>query len=461
MTPDSPLLPNPLYVAARRYPDAIAVHLHRGHMTYRELAEDVERTTLVLRNRGIGIGDRIGLLGPPTYAYLVNLLSLLELRAVACPLSDRLPRAAIDEAMHRIGGTKLLNPPGMSVAEAPSLPLHEQVAADQPFTLLFTSGSTGVPKVAQLTIGNHLHNAAGSNEVLPLEQGDSWLLSLPLYHVGGLAILFRSLLAGATIVLDKPRNSLGDQVLAHRVTHLSVVATQLQRMLDDVHLAAKIHSLKLVLAGGGPLTGELLHRARFAGLPVVASYGATESASQICTARLDGPPEEMRLLPYRELRIDRDGEILVRGPVLFDGYLDQQTIDPARDAEGWYHTGDSGSLQNDILTVTGRRDLMFISGGENIQPEEIERHLLDAPEVAEAIVVPLADAEFGYRPFAFLRMHGDAPLREEVIRRFLENRLPRFKVPVRMQELPAEPSEQGMKPDRQLLRRLANERPPP
>jgi len=225
-----------------------------------------------------------------------------------------------------------------------------------------------------------------------------------------------------------------EQAQAHYgITHLSLVSTQLIRLLRQPELPTAFTQVKAILLGGGPLPASALVEALRRGWPVCPSYGLTEMASQVCTASPTAPPNR-RLhaglpLHYRQVRISDNGEIEVRGETLFLGYLEEGILQPHRTADGWFATGDLGTWSGDgDLLVTGRRDFMFISGGENIQPEEIERALCQQPEVLEAVVVPVTDAEFGERPVAFVRYRGE-PVTPEALTKWLENILPRYKVP--------------------------------
>jgi O-succinylbenzoic acid--CoA ligase len=207
--------------------------------------------------------------------------------------------------------------------------------------------------------------------------------------------------------------------------------------------------------GGGPVPASLVDEAVARGLPIHTSYGLTEMASQVTTTPPGAPLEELhtsgRVLPGREVSISEDGEILVRGETLFAGYVDGKKLDCPLDEDGWFHTGDLGELdENGYLRVRGRRDNLFISGGENVQPEEIEEALYRLKGVDEAVVVPVPDPEFGARPVAFVRTERDfrdlAPELEKV--------LPRFKIPTAFHPLP-EQARRGMKADRAALRERA------
>jgi O-succinylbenzoic acid--CoA ligase len=264
-------------------------------------------------------------------------------------------------------------------------------------TQLYTSGSTAAPKIACHTLANHIYSALGSNTLTPLEKDDRWLLSLPLFHVGGIAILFRCYLSGATAVISsKPTG----------ITHLSLVPTQLLRMGD-------VSSFKCILLGGAPLPQNLPSNCK-------TTYGMTEMSSQIVT--------DHQILPHTEMKIADDGEILVRGKTLFHGYLDEEF-----DRTAWFPTRDLGRWTHDgKFEVLGRKDNMFISGGENIQPEEIEAILKAVPGVEEAVVVPLTDPTFGARPA--LLMRPLLPL--ETIHALLKPHLPKFKWPIKAELLP-------------------------
>jgi O-succinylbenzoic acid--CoA ligase len=181
-------------------------------------------------------------------------------------------------------------------------------------------------------------------------------------------------------------------------------------------------------------------------------------SSQTTASRPGDPPEALttagRPLAFRQLDVAADGEILVRGRTLFRGYVEETRIRTARDSSGWFHTGDLGHLDvNGRLVVSGRRDTMFVSGGENIHPEEIEREILRFPGVLETIVAPVPDPEFGARPVAFLRTADGSLPDATALDRFLRLTLPGFKMPQRYLEWPA--TEAEMKPNRRTLAALA------
>ncbi len=419
--------------------DHTALLLPNGEaITYAQLSSQAQGVVIKLREQGVKRGHIVSLLEPNNDHLIATLLGLWRLGAVAQLLSTRLPPATREALEDHANWTLVSHQLG---AEPSSNTNSLDIDLDQGATVMFTSGTTGTTKAVLHDYGNHHYSALGANENMPLKPGDRWLLSLPLFHVGGLAILFRCFNAGATVVLPRPATPLSELSDSFGITHLSVVPTQLRRLLAD----PPTRWPKAILVGGAALPTDLRKQVSALGLPVLTTYCLTESASQMTTS--SNPEHSGYILPHRELKISADGEILIRGPVLFRGYRQDDQIDPARDEDGWFHTGDLGSLDDGALSVLGRKDNMFISGGENIQPEEIEAILLSIPGVEEAVVVPVADVEYGQRPAAFVG--GDWDVDE--LRQQLADKVPAFKIPVSFQDFPHGVGE-GIKRHRAELR---------
>jgi O-succinylbenzoic acid--CoA ligase len=442
--------------------------------SYAELDRRVSAVAGRLRGLGVGPGSRVSIYLPKSESYFVLLLALLRAGAVACPLSTRLPTGAVvpllagisadalvseGEAFPETAGTLVEGIQAQTLLEdSDGAPSHggppERLALDCPATIVFTTGSTGTPKAALHGFGNHYYSALGSNANIALVPGDRWLHSLPLYHVGGLSIIFRSLISGSAMALPDPDALLGESIHRLRATHVSLVATQLRRLLSEDAPPSK---LKAVLMGASAMPPALIDEAHASGLPLHTSYGLTELASQVTATPPNAPQWELHasgcVLPYREVSVAGDGEILVRGETLFAGYVSGDGLDPHLDDKGWFHTKDLGELSADgTLRVRGRKDNMFVSGGENVQPEEIEEALLRLPGVEEAAIVPVPDAEFGDRPVAFVRLARTDPPTDP--REALERVLPRFKIPTAFHPWPPE-APTGMKVDRRFLRQRA------
>src|SRR5215208_5937780 len=441
MRDETPLVPCPLRSAALSAPKTAALVGASGITSYEELDRMV--SAAALRLGWLEPGSRVALYLPKDERYVALVLALIRAGHIACPVSDRLPPRGVARLLGKVAcsaliseGEELLQTAGPDILRsAPETLLRggEQAAEpadipqERPVTIIFTSGSTGVPKAALHTFGNHYYSALGSNANIALLPGDRWLHSLPMYHVGGLSILFRCLLAGATVALPLPGTSLGESIASLGATHVSLVSTQLSKLLRE---DADLGGLEAVLMGGGPVPPSLVDEALARGLPLHTSYGLTEMASQVTTTPPDASLEELRtdgrVLPNREVSISERGEIMVRGETLFAGYVKGEELDRPLNQEGWFHTGDLGELgEGGYLRVGGRIDNLFISGGENVQPEEIEEALCRLEGVDEAVVVPVPDEEFGARPVAFVRTDGGV----RDLSRELESVLPRFKIP--------------------------------
>ncbi len=313
-------------------------------------------------------------------------------------------------------------------------------------SIVFTSGSTGTPKGVQLSLANHFWSATASAFRLGVGTEDRWLSCLPLYHVSGMAVVFRSCLYGTGIVLQRRFELEEFQrcLRESRVTQTSLVPTLLHRLLHSSPATEWPQSLRTVLIGGAAASPELLHAALEEGLPVTPSYGLTEAATQAATALPANvrrkPGSVGRPLLFTELRIaDSDGrplppgeigEILVRGPQVTTAYYRNPVATAAALQGGWLHTGDMGRVDSDgDLFVLQRRADLIVSGGENIYPVEVETVLRDHPAVADVCVVGLPDPEWGQRCAAAVQLHAGKTVTRDALLAFSRGRLAGYKQP--------------------------------
>lgn len=462
---------------AEARPEALALWTASQRWTYAELDAAVAATCSGLKEAGIQSGSRVAMHLPRGVEPVVLFWALWRIGAVAVPISTRLPVDQVGVRAKQVGAQFLVaggegvrdQAPDEGTTLAPEQVIEAEAtrettdssrsrdhSPDRPATIIFTSGSTGPPKAALHTWANHLYSAKGANANIPLQEGDRWLLSLPLYHVGGLAILVRCALAGAAVVIPDPETSLVSGLSTSQATHVSMVATQFRRVLASREEDPPT-SLRAVLLGGGPVPPDLLQRGHERGWPLHTTYGCTEMDSQVTTTAPGAPLDDLRTsgrrLPHRRVRIE-EGQVLVAGPPLFRGYVTPDGLDDPRRDDGWYPTGDRGWFDaSGRLHVRGRVDRMFVSGGENVQPEEIEDALERLDGIERAVVVPVPDTEFGRRPVAFLRMTGDPDGRD--LRGQLTQTLPGFKIPDAFHSLPEEAMTNALKIDREQLRKRA------
>lgn len=415
----------------------------------------------------------VAICGPTCYDTLVALLSAFDLGTTAVLLDPRHPSDWLRGQVEALSCQLYLNcndAPSLDIPKTVSLPFRSSALPDTSVepadlsvfhnrlsTVVFTSGSTGSARPILHLLRHHYYSATGSNANLSVERGDRWLLSLPLYHVGGLSIMFRCLFGGGAMVLEDGTAGMAEQIVRDRITHLSLVTTQLVRLLRDDLITEAAATLKVIVVGGGPIPNSLLQDARRVGLNVYPTYGCTEMASQIATA---GPGHEdcLKPLTHREVRIADDNEILVRGQTLGWGQKSGANWNLLSTRSGWHHTGDVGQVDDrDCLTVTGRLDNMFVSGGENVHPEQIENALADIDGVERAMVAPVEDAEFGHRPVAFVKTQDGSAPDGDTLRSKLEPKLPPFMMPIEIIAWPEDYVDSGMKPDRSFFAKLAAE----
>ncbi len=459
--------PCPVAAAARQRGLNVAVGVPGGPLlSYSEFDRRINQVARELSAWQVAPGNRIGLIAETDLESLLTFWAILRLGAIACPISPRWPTAAVQDVAGGLGIRPVLGAEHLAslLARANSQdPRPLSVAPrpiDQAATILFSSGSTAKPKAIAHSLDAHLASALGSAHNLPLQPSDRWLLSLPLHHVSGLGILFRCALAKASVIIPARNIPAGnaswtEQLRSSQATHLSLVPTQLQRLLSEG--SDPPAHLKAILLGGAPVPRELVMRATERRWPIHTTYGLTEMGSQVTTTAPGATRAELetagRRLPEREVQVASDGEILVRGRTLCLGYVDGESIHLPVDDQGWFHTRDLGRWdENENLIVLGRIDNLFISGGENIHPEEIERHLLDLPGIQQAVVVPVPHVEFGQRPVAFV--DGDLANADRWVSH-LTQRLARFKIP---DLFLAWPPQSGLKPNRAELAAIARQR---
>ena len=323
---------------------------------------------------------------------------------------------------------------------------------DSTALILFTSGTTSEPKGVRLTVGNLLASATASAFRLGVDPSDRWLVCLPTYHMGGLAPFVRSVLYGTAVVVQREFDAaeIARVLDAHDVTGVSLVPTMCKRLLDSGWEPTA--ELRFVLLGGGPASPDLVDRCRERGVPVCPTYGMTEAASQIATARPETAFEHRGTVGQPLLNTDvsvladgdpaetgERGELVVSGPTVTPGYLDDAATDAAFSERG-FHTGDVGYRDEDgHLWVVGRADDRIVTGGENVESHAVAAAIRACPGVEDAAVVGLPDEEWGERVAALVVGTVDP----ETIRDHCRAELAPYEVPKTVRvvaELPRTPS---------------------
>lgn len=351
---------------------------------------------------------------------------------------------------------------------------RSQIDPEQVFGYFFTSGTSSSPKIVPLKRRQMYYAAAASAKNFRPDPNHFWLLCLPLNHIGGISIIIRSLLYGTGIYrMDNFDQSMVKTFLSENKLFqaASLVPTMLKRLID-IPVFQTHHNFKAILLGGGPIDSNLLERAVEKGIPLVSSYGMTETCAQISANPLlkpSGMYKPMKsvgnLFEPNNIQIrDENGEVMspntsgsiwLNGPQVFDGYIDNERNAAVFDENGWFDTGDYGHINvNGHLFIESRRSDLIISGGENISPTEIETTLEQLEAVGEAAVLGLPDEEWGQRVVAVVVPHNGEPIQTEQIQQQLRERLSSFKIPKQIMQVDALPKNRTGKVIRKDLMRF-------
>ncbi|MGL5264582.1 MAG: AMP-binding protein [Candidatus Rhabdochlamydia sp.] len=422
----------PIALHAKTNPTALAIETSLHSLSYQALDRLLSQMIHHLLSLGVSKGSRIAFVAPTAYKTVILLLALLRLGAIACPINPKFPEKQLNALLKELKPSHFINLDKIFF-NASSSSLDPIIDTEQLFTFLTTSGSSDKSKIACHTFGNYLTSALATHSSLQLSNTSRWLLSLPLYHVSGLSILIRCVTIGACVVLTDSK-ALWEEVIPHQITHLSCVPTQLFRLKDQkCSLSLLSRQLKCVLVGGAPISLSLYDSVKE--FPLFFTYGMTETTSIITLATKKQLQSTLSMgtpISCCEIQIANDQEILVKGKNLFQGYWDGSQINPP---SSWFATKDLGKIcLHNHLHVIGRKDRLFISGGENIQPEEVEQALCSIKGITSAIVLPQPDKEFGNLPIAFIEDTEQRNFTQISLE--LRKRLPSFKCPVTLWPYP-------------------------
>jgi O-succinylbenzoic acid--CoA ligase len=491
-------IPNWLDVAARSHPDKLALSFDERRWTFADLRRSVAATAAVLADARAGSPGRIGIASANRPGVLFTAHAATRMSVPFVPLNWRqtpgeiawqlrdaeisvlvvdeeradVARAAcarLPVTIVPIAELEHLPPPSGGPSESPRIDLEQEAM------VIYTSGTSGRAKGARITYGNLWFSAIASALHLGYHPHDVWLAAMPLFHVGGLAILFRSVIGAIPVVLHErfePNSALA--AIDDGATLLSVVPTMLQRLLEARGDVPWPLSLRCVLLGGSAAQPRLVEECVCRGIPVAPTYGLTEATSQVTTLLPDQVPRKQSSsglpLPLTEVRIvigtevapaGEVGEIEIRGPTIFAGYVGGDAAEGRPLVDGWFRTGDAGYLdRNGFLYVIDRRDDLIVSGGENIYPAEIERVLREHPAVLDAGVIGVGDELWGSRPLAAIVWRGAFDRARPDLIRHCRQHLPGYKIPDRFLLFPELPRSPSGKLLRRALREMITESPP-
>jgi O-succinylbenzoic acid--CoA ligase len=368
------------------------------------------------------------------------------------PLDPTLPEPAVARiltafapvALHTMAGTRSLSRP--SPSEAAAVGVRHTGVRDDTAVVIATSGSTGKPKAAELSAAALTASAAASLRRIGARPDERWLCCLPTFHIAGIGVLVRSLIAGLEPVVVP---AVSPEILAASgCAHVSLVPTQLRRLLDA---GASPDPVTSVLLGGAAAGDALLAEARQAGWRVVTTYGMTETCGG---GVYDGVP-----LDDVAVRLGPAGEIEISGPVLFSGYLGNPELTASAMTDGWFRSADLGWWRPDgSLGVRGRADDVINTGGEKVVPGDVEAALGTCAGVADVVVLGLPDPEWGEAVIAFVVAANPAqPPDAAGLRTLVREAISVYAAPKRVVVVPEFPLLPSGKPDRAALRRMGVE----
>jgi len=509
-------------------PQRLALLLGTRRWTYGELDTAVSHLAAHLHTQGIRPGDYVAALLPNSFEYVCLIHALARLGAVLVPLNTRLTPAELQWQIEHVGAKWLITDREEGgIVNCEVLIVNCEWWSDttpftihnSPFTIhnfqsvVFTSGTSGQPKGAMLTFANHFYSAMASAYRLGTQPDDVWLSVLPLYHVGGLAVIFRSCLVGTAVSLH-PRfdlDAINHDLDTNPITLISLVPTMLHRLLETrTHWPA---ALRLILLGGAAAPVELVERANalprsvnsnqlsvtskqpirhsqftihHSQLPLVATtYGLTEASSQVATMlpadAVRKPGSVGKPLMFTQVKIVDEqgnelppgeyGEIVVTGPTVMAGYFNkkQETKNEKRktgdeqssivNRQSSIHTGDIGYLDADgDLFLVQRRSDLIVSGGENVYPAEVEAVLRQHTAVTEACVVGVPNAEWGQHVAAMVQLQPGQTAAETDLFAFCRERLAGYKIPRHIQLVNTLPLTASGKIARKQIQQLLQQR---
>jgi long-chain acyl-CoA synthetase len=464
--------------SARRAPQAIALRLEDRSLTYQELDEQSDRLAMQLIANGLEPGDRVGLMLPNVPEFAVAYFGVLKAGCVVVPvnvlsrdrevaflLNDSGARLLITSSAHaetalagaRTAGFQDVVAVGEPVAgtlalpetPAPTGPVMIPRQPGDTAVILYTSGTTGKPKGAQLTHSNLLWNSQVTTELFELGPGDTVLGALPLFHAFGQTCAMNAAMRRASTLQLMPRfdaASALDLIEREAVTVFLGVPTMYIALLNSPNAAERdLSSLRLCVSGGAAIPVEVLHGFQETfGARILEGYGLSETSPVASFNHLDRPSKpgsigtavwgtEMRVADGsgRPLSAGEVGEILIRGHHVMSGYWNRPNETAAAiDQAGWFHTGDLARVDEDgYFFIVDRKKDLIIRGGYNVYPREVEEVIYQHPDVAEAAVVAMSHDRLGEEVVAAVVAKPGRNIDPALLRTWLSARLAAYKYP--------------------------------
>jgi len=463
-------------------PDEEAVVDGGRRLSYRQLNRRVNRLARALQDQGLDQGDRLALLSYNSLEYIEVIMASAKLGLVLVPLNWRLTAAELTFQLGDSGVKTLIFDPDlrdlaqgilermsferlMVLGTEPRLearpyeallaeqgdeePVMEQeITSEAPFIIMYTAGTTGKPKGAVLTQGNCLYNALSLQVDMEFTSSDRDLVALPMFHIGGIGLFTLPMLyVGGTVVIQRsfePNQAL-DLLRREGITLFFGVPAIFLFLIQSPEFDPEAFAgVRLVMSGGAPLPPSLVDQYHTQEIILQQGYGMSEAAPSIATLAkpwaLSKKGSVGRVVFHLEARVAGDdgnelprgevGELLLRGPNVMQGYWNRPEANEEAFSEGWFHTGDLARMDEEgFLYMVDRKKDMFISGGENVYPAEVENALFALEQVAEAAVIGLPDPKWGEVGCAVVVLKEGQSLQEQEVSAHLKTCLAKYKIP--------------------------------
>jgi long-chain acyl-CoA synthetase len=463
-----------LTASAERWPDAPAIRLGEAELSYAELDDLSARLATLLRDRGVEAGDRVGVMLPNVPDFPVAYYGVLRAGGIVVPMNVLLKRREIAFYLEDSGAKLLLawhgfceeacegaeeagaepigvEPAGFAatLAEHEPMPGLAETAEDDTAVILYTSGTTGKPKGAELTHANLARNAdVSSRTTSEIGAGDVVLGALPLFHSFGQTVAMNaSLSVGACLTLV-PRFDPGEALATmqrDRVSHFYGVPTMYGALLHHPERERfDTSSLRICITGGASMPVEVLRGFEEAfGAKVMEGYGLSETSPVACSNHPDkerkpgsiGTPiegVEMQIVDENDRPVEQGevGEIVIRGHNIMKGYWQRPEATEEAMRGGWFHSGDMARTDEDgYFFIVDRKKDLIIRGGYNVYPREVEEILYEHPKIREAAVVGVPHDEWGEEIGAAVVLHEGEELSPDEVSAYVKERIAAYKYP--------------------------------
>jgi len=437
-------------------PGRTAMIFEGRRTTYAELHERTSRLAAALRGAGVRRGDRVAYLGPNHPSFVETMFATWALGAIFVPLNFRLTQPELAYQLRHSGAVALIHALPVSTPVDLMIDLDgyeaflgdpetvdEPAGLDDVACILYTSGTTGHPKGAMLTHGNIIWNCYNLLVCVDIASDEVTLVSAPLFHVAALnQCLLPTFLKGGTSVIMPGWDVDGcfDMIAEHGVTWMFGVSTMFAGLSQSPRWpAADLSSVRSLMTGGAAVPEALIRTYQERGLAFCQGYGMTETSpgATFLEARESRHHIGSAGLPvfFADVRCTaapgEPGEVLVRGPNVTPGYWNDPAATEAALTDGWFHSGDLAIVdEHGHFRIVDRTKDMYISGGENVYPAEVEAAIFEHPAVAEAAVVGVPDEKWGEVGRAFVVAAPGAHLEPGDVPAFLTGRLAKYKIPV-------------------------------